>query len=216
MKICADHDAGFGNLYAEGWVEDQRISGASLVDPSTISAANWPTTGIVTLPELVTSDAAGVGRYAEDSPYTGAGIQHWKIYTAAPAIGDRPVTLVDLNVAAVGDAMTLAASEQVYHALIDLTRDAANTRDEYTVGFQRDLVLLTSGVTSPTIQVIKRADGADLVAQTALTQIGSTGMYTYNASGAERLTLGESAIVVVRATVDAAVRTIYKVVARDA
>ena len=48
-------------------------------------------------------------------------------------------------------------------------KNTATATDRYIVVFNRDGVDVTSGVTSPTIQVIKQADGTDLVASGALT-----------------------------------------------
>lgn len=102
--------------------------------------------------------------------------------------------------------------EQVYDADIDFRRDGAG--DEYTVCWFRDGVPVTSGITSAQIQVVKRADGTDLIAATNMTEIGSTGAYKYNASTLQ--TAGESYVVVVTATIDGATRTARLVRGRDA
>lgn len=123
------------------------------------------------------------------------------------AAGTRTLTAFSFEVG-------LAASEDVYHAEIDLIRDEANTQDEYTVTWFKNGVRVTSGITSPLIQVVKRADGTDLVASTALTQIGATGSYKYD-EDTNRLTAGEAALVVVSATIDASGRTFSALVGRD-
>jgi hypothetical protein len=115
--------------------------------------------------------------------------------------------------AAVGSAMTLAASEDVYHADIFLTRDTTNSRDEYTVQWYKNGNAVTSGITEPKLQVVKRSDGSDLIAATALTQIGSTGAYKLNTT--TRLTSGEAAVAVTTATIDAAARTWRRPIGRD-
>lgn len=117
--------------------------------------------------------------------------------------------------AGVGDAMTLADSEDVYWANIDLAIDAANTQDEYTIQWIKNGNAVTSGITSPQIQVIKRVNGTDLISATNVTEIGSTGAYKYNAITSERTTAGEAVVVQVTATIDAATRTWRKVVSRD-
>ena len=102
--------------------------------------------------------------------------------------------------------------ENIYDADIDFRRDG--TTDEYTVCWFRDGRPVTSGITVPTIQVVKRADGLDLVASTTMTQIGSTGAYKYDS--ATQMDDGESSIVVVTATIDGATRTHRLVRGRDA
>lgn len=117
--------------------------------------------------------------------------------------------------AVAGDAMTLTAAYNSYFARIQFCRDQTNTKDEYTVMWYYNSVLQTSGVTVPTIQVIKRADGTNLIASTAMTQIASTGLFKYDATGSARLTKGESNPVVVTATINGSTRTWADVVGRD-
>ncbi len=110
--------------------------------------------------------------------------------------------------------VTLAASHDVYHADIQLTIDGANSRDEYTVTWFKNGVRLTTAVTSPTIQVIDRADATDLIAPTALTAIGSTGSYKHD-EPTNRLPAGQAGVAVVSATIDSAPRSFARVVSRD-
>lgn len=123
------------------------------------------------------------------------------------------------NVTTVGSVTTktgyeLAAAEDVYHADIDLRIDVTNTQDEYTVTWFKNGVRITSGITAPTIQVVKRADGTDLIASTAMTQIGSTGSYKYDET-TNRTTAGEASLAIVAATIDSGGRTFARVVGRD-
>jgi len=88
---------------------------------------------------------------------------------------------------------------------------------DYTVVWIKNSVAVTTGITSPTLQVVKRADGADLIVQTAMVEIVS-GLLTYNATTSdtnERLTKGEAAVAIVAATIDGATRTWRQVVGRD-
>ena len=110
---------------------------------------------------------------------------------------------------------TLAASEDVYHANIQLTLDGANSRDEYTVTWFKNGSRVSSGITSPLVQVVNRSDGTDLVASASMTQIGSTGSYKYD-EGTNRLTNGEAALVIVSATIDSGTRSFSKILGRDA
>jgi hypothetical protein len=102
----------------------------------------------------------------------------------------------------------------LYHADIDYRKDDANSQDEYTVTWFKNMARITAGITSPTIQVVKRVDGTDRIASTAMSQIGTTGSYKYD-EASNRLTSGEAYLVIVSATIDAGSRTFAKVVGRD-
>lgn len=114
-----------------------------------------------------------------------------------------------------GLEVTLADSEDVYPADIGFTIDDSNSRDEYTVVWFRNGAPVTSGITVPTIQAIKRADGTNLIPSSVMTQIASTGAYKYDAVTAERATPGEAVVVVVSATINGSTRTWRKVITRD-
>lgn len=101
----------------------------------------------------------------------------------------------------------------LYTASISMIKDS--TTDEYTIQWFKNGIPITSGITSPTIQVIKRSDGTNLIASTALTQIGSTGAYKYDATTTARLASGDSAVVVVTATIDASSRVWRKPIGKD-
>lgn len=103
----------------------------------------------------------------------------------------------------------------LYHADICFTRDQTNTQDEYTVTWFKNGVRLGSGVTSPTIQVVKRADGTDLVAATAMTQVGLTGTQKLDVTGLGRVTQGEPVLVLASATIDGGTRSFSRLVSRD-
>lgn len=118
---------------------------------------------------------------------------------------------VDMSEAA--PFLRTGVTPDLYHADIDHTRDGLANKDEYTVIWFRSGVRITSGITSPTMQIVKRADGTDLVAAAAMTQIGSTGAYKYDAS--TRLSPGEAALAIASATIDGAARTFARVIARD-
>jgi hypothetical protein len=98
---------------------------------------------------------------------------------------------------------------------VKLTRDTNAAQDEWTVVWFKNGVAVTSGITSPTIQVVKRADGTDLVSSTAMTQIGSTGAYKYD-EATNRISTGESAVAIAGGTIDGAARTWRRVITRDA
>jgi hypothetical protein len=110
--------------------------------------------------------------------------------------------------------VVLAPSEDIYWADIHFTRDSNNAQDEYEVVWIKNGTPVASGITVPKIQVINRTDGSDLVAATAMTQIGSTATYKYD-EDTNRLTTGEAALVVVTATIDGSTRTWKRMVGRD-
>ena len=110
-------------------------------------------------------------------------------------------------------AAKIAAQTDYYYAELCYIKDSTN--DEYTIQWFKNGSPITSGITSPTIQVIKRSDGTDLIASSALTQVGSSGAYKYDASGGSRLADGDSAVVVLVATIDSASRTWRKVIGKD-
>lgn len=124
-------------------------------------------------------------------------------------------TLPSASYTEAGDEMTLADSEDVYPADIGFTIDDTNSRDEYTVVWFRNGAPVTSGITVPTIQAIKRADGTNLIPSSVMTQIGSSGAYKYDATTTERTTAGEAVVVVVSATINGSTRTWRKVITRD-
>lgn len=101
----------------------------------------------------------------------------------------------------------------LYHADVFLTRDNSNGQDEWTVQWYKNGIPVTTGVTSATIQVVRRSDGGNLIVQSAMTEIGSTGAFRYDST--TRLTLGEAAITLVQATIDGSARTWRRPVGRD-
>lgn len=112
-----------------------------------------------------------------------------------------------------GKSLSDAAAD-IYVAQLEFNRDSVNERDEYSVTWFKNGVAVTSGITSPTIQVVSRSDGTDLIGSTAMAQVGSTGSYKYDESD-DRTELGESYLVLVGATIDGSPRTWRKWISRD-
>lgn len=112
-------------------------------------------------------------------------------------------------------AFGLSSLADIYYADIQFTRDEANATDEYTVSWYLNGVRVTSGITSPTLRAIKRADGSDLFAAAAMTQIGSTGHYKLDKTTTSRLTVGEAVILEAVATINSASRTWTRNTGRD-
>jgi hypothetical protein len=123
-------------------------------------------------------------------------------FYAASAVGYVSGALVALN-------------SDYYHADIQFTRDQANTQDEWSVTWFKNGVRQTTGITSPTLQLVKRADGTDLKAATTMTQIGSTGSYRLDLTSTDRVTVGEAVLAIASATIDAGTRTFSRLIGRD-
>lgn len=105
--------------------------------------------------------------------------------------------------------------QSVYYADINFNIDNANSKDEYTVSWFKDSVALSSGsISSPTIQVIKRADASNLVAQTSMDYIGSIGVLKSD-QASNRISLGEAYIAQVTAIIDGSTQTWRKLFSRD-
>jgi hypothetical protein len=172
--------------------------------PSASTVASQVRTELTT--ELGRIDAAVSSRLASAS------------YTAAPTAAAVADAVCDEAVADHTTAGSVGASlASIYAAQIDFADDDDNSQDEYTVQWFKNGAPVTSGITVPTIQVIKRTDGTDLVAQASMTQIGSSGAYKYDVTSAgSRVSAGEAVVVQVTATIDGATRTWRRVVSRDA
>lgn len=112
-----------------------------------------------------------------------------------------------------GSVVKEVTADDFYWAVVDIRRDTS--QDEYTLYWMNKNGIVSSGsITSPTLQVVKRADGTDLIAQTAVTQIGSTNYYKLD-EASNRLTLGQAAIAIATATIGGSSRTWPVIIGRD-
>jgi hypothetical protein len=93
-----------------------------------------------------------------------------------------------------------------YQAYIQLTDDDNGSADRYSATWFKNGEPITSGITSPTIQVIKDADGTDLIAVTAMTEVASQGHFRYIES-TNRIIDGVAYKVKIQATIGGATRT---------
>ena len=100
-----------------------------------------------------------------------------------------------------------------YAAKIELVVDDSSGNDEYQVSWFKNGIKLTSGVSSPTIQVVDDS-GSDLVASTAMSEITTTETFKYTESS-NRIATGQVYRVQVQATIDSATRTWVRLVSRD-
>lgn len=167
----------------------------------TLADADW---GDYDVPMTEAGTASKLYQADAPSDLLTAGYLEYIVYVQAggsPAVTDEAVAKGSFG-------------DDVYFAQISVTIDDTSGRDEYQVAWYRNGIPITSGITLPKIQVVKRADGTELVAETAMTQVGSTSAYKYDESS-NRLTAGEAAVVVATATIGGAVRTCERAVSRD-
>jgi len=114
------------------------------------------------------------------------------------------------------DTTLTAAVDDTRLAIIDLTVDDANSKDEYTVHLLENGKVAESGWAGVKIQAVKRSDGTDLIAETAMTKIGPhNDLWMYDATGVERITAGEAIAVVISGTKDGEAFKFKNVKARD-
>ena len=190
-----------------------RWNGSAMVDSSTISDAAWAT-GMVACAEKATSDATGTGTYVGTFPagITTPGEYAIEFYSgASPTPGQQAIGVQARN----WSGTSIVSQADLYGADVVLTVDTNNSRDEWTVQWFRNGANVTSGITSPTIQVVERADPADdLIAEVAMEQVASTGTYRYDES-TNRVTLGEAVIAVVKATIGGVGREVEVIISRD-
>jgi len=165
--------------------------------------------------ELDATNEPGMYRLDLSDAIVATGVPYANLYLHGAANMAPTPCIIVLSLATEETVSTQIWADEpdIYHARIFVTVDSP--RDEYTVTWFKNNVRVTSGITGPTIQVIKRVDGTDLIGATAMTQIGSTGSYKYDETS-NRLTAGEAAVAVVTGTIDGSSRTDARVVSRDA
>jgi hypothetical protein len=123
--------------------------------------------------------------------------------------------------------MTPTGTIWVRDSILDALGDIHWAQIEYMRGSGKDIHAFTflhndvkvahGGVTSPTVKITKVSDGLDLIASTALTEIGSTGIYKLSPdpTGASRLTVGEIGLSVVTWVADGATWSFPDFIGRD-
>lgn len=107
-----------------------------------------------------------------------------------------------------------SALVDTYQAKVWVFDDNSGTTDRYAVVYFKNAQPVTSGITSPTIQVIKAADGTDLIASVALVEIGSLGLWKRD-EVTNRMVDGAAYMAKIEATIDGATRTWFQPVGRD-
>jgi len=112
------------------------------------------------------------------------------------------------------DAAALAPDTNTYQAKVWMFDDDTATTDRYAVIFFKNGQPITTGITSPTIQIFQVADGVNLVATTTMVEIGSTGTYRHTETS-NRIVNGAAYIARAEAIIDSATRTWYQPIGRD-
>lgn len=188
-------------------IADNAIDAGAIANDA-ITAAKIATGAIDA--DAIADNAIDAGAIAADA------ITAAKIATGAidaDAIAADAITAAKIANGAI-DAATFNADTDTYQAKVWLTDDDTGTADRYTVIWYKNGQPIVSGITSPTIQVYKIADGSDLVASTAMTEIASTGTYRY-VEASNRIVDGVGYIILVSATIGGSGRTWYQPVSRD-
>lgn len=129
-------------------------------------------------------------------------------------VSGRIKSIVQAMSAGVIDDAVVAADMDSYTAKVWVIKDGT-TADHYGVRWYKNGIPITSGITSPVIQVIKASDGTDLIASTALTEIGSTHRFKRDET-TNKMTAGQMYFATVSATIDGSARTFEQQVGRDA
>jgi len=112
------------------------------------------------------------------------------------------------------DNGSLDATMDVYQSKTVLIDDDTGSKDWYITVWFENGEPITSGITSPTIQVVKISDGSDLIASDDQTEIASLGLYKYE-EGTDRVVNGAGYIAKTQATIGGATRTWFQPVGRD-
>lgn len=197
------------------------VFGGSLTGQTRLITGFDPTTDTITFAPATTA-AVSVQNY-EILPAARVDLHSWLGSVANALISGR----VDANTQAIGndvinaaaiaagaiDDDAVAADMNAYHAKVWVVREST-TADHYAVVFFKNGQPVTSGITSPTIQVIKASDGTDLIASGALTEVGALGIYRKDES-TNKMTAGAIYFAKVTATIDGSTREWLQQVGRD-
>jgi len=116
----------------------------------------------------------------------------------------------------VEDASGAIAAKHVYHCRFQFIQDDAGALDKYrSCRWYEDDTPLDVGVTEPKIRVINAETGVDLIAESGMTQAGTSHLFSYTATGASRITNGLAYAVRLKATIDGQVRVFEDRIGRD-
>lgn len=130
----------------------------------------------------------------------------------AAKIADGAIDAATFAASAINDA-AVSTDMDAYHGKVWVIKESTTT-DHYAVVFFKNGQPVTSGITSPTIQVIKASDGTDLIASTALTEVGALGIYKKD-EGTNKMVAGAIYFAKVQATIDSSTRSWLQQIGRD-
>lgn len=131
----------------------------------------------------------------------------------AALVSGRIKAIVEAFAANAIDDNSVAADMDAYHAKVWVVKEST-TADHYAVVFFKNGQPVTTGITSPTIQVIKASDGTDLIASGALTEVGALGIYKKD-EATNKMAAGAIYFAKVQATIDGSARQWLQQVGRD-
>lgn len=130
----------------------------------------------------------------------------------AALVDGRIKSIVEAFAAGVIDAASMAANMNSYTTRTWLAKEST-TADKYIVHWAKNGQIITSGITLPKIRVYDE-DGVDLIAETAMTEMGLTQSFKFIES-TNKLTPGEIYTAELKATIDGSVRVDRQPVMRD-
>lgn len=194
-----------------------KVQGLVLADTVTTYTGNTPQTG----DSFARIGATGSGLTSLASQTSVDTVDNFVDTEIADIQARLPAALVsgrmDSSVGAVAaNAITdaaVAADMDAYHAKVWVIKESTTT-DHYAVVFFKNGQPVTSGITSPTIQVVKASDGSDLIASGALTEVGSLGIYKKDES-TNKMTAGAIYFAKVTASIDGSTRSWLQQLGRD-
>lgn len=163
-----------------------------------LASANLDTQ-LVTIDDLLDTEVGAIKTKTDQLVFTGSRVDSSVGAVQANAIADAGVS-TDLD---------------TYQAKVDIIDDNTGTTDRYVVCWFKNSQPVLASITVPTIQVWKASDGTDLIASTAMTEIGTTQTFKYDATTTARIISGAAYVAKMQATIDGATRTWVQVVGRD-
>ncbi len=170
---------------------------------------------------LVTQTVTGAhtdGGFVEIGAATAPGVYRLDLPDAAVAVGAAEAVVSLAFTGVFCDPLRIDLEANTYQAEVAMHDDdlAGTPADRYTVVWFKNGEPITSGITLPLIQVVKVADGTDLVAEAAMTQVGALGYYRYfETTAANRIVDGTAYVAKASATIGGSVRVWYWPVGRD-
>lgn len=172
------------------------------LSPQSLAAAVW---------NALVADFDDVGTFGEAVQSGGGGGGGPSAAAIADAVWDEATS-----------AHTAAASfgglvgSTIYTAKAVVIDDNAASLDRYVVTWFANGAPVTSGVSSPTLRVVRVTDGTDLIASSPMVEIApGLSRFRFDASGSQRLVDGAAYIALVTATIDGAARSWDQPVGRD-